>query len=103
MSEHTPKQHGLIGIRHLENAVLDILLEAWHEKKPLGFWEIGKRTGMAYETDLLTFQAEGGFGGSRGIVWGVLTKLAKEKRVQGKKGRWELTEAEFNRRRDKYL
>ena len=65
MSEHTPKQHALIGMRHLENAVLDILVEAWNEEKPLGLWEIGKRTGIACETDLRTFQVEGGFGGSR--------------------------------------
>ena len=98
MSEHTPKQHAVIGLRHLENAVLDILVEAWNEEKPLGLWEIGKRTGIACETDLRTFQAEGGFGGSRGIVWGILTQLARENRVQERKGRWELTEAEFNRR-----
>ena len=98
MSEHTPKQHALIGMRHLENAVLDILVEAWNEEKPLGLWEIGKRTGIACETDLRTFQVEGGFGGSRGIVWGILTQLARQSRVQKRKGRWELTEAEFNRR-----
>ena len=103
MSEHTPKQHALIGMRHLENAVLDILMEAWNEGKRLGFWEIGKRTGIAFEPDIITFQAEGGLGGSRGIVWGVLTKLAKEKRVQKKAGLWGLTEAELKRRRDRNL
>lgn len=103
MSEHTPKQHALIGMHHLENAVLDILMEAWNQGKRLGFWEIGKRRGIASEPDLGTFQAKGGLGGSRGIVWGVLTKLASEKRVQKNEGLWGLTEAELKRRRDKNL
>lgn len=41
-----PKQFARIGEFHLEEAILDVLLEAKHEHKCIGMAEISKRAGI---------------------------------------------------------
>ena len=100
-----PEQHGRTGVSHLEEAVLDVLLEAKHEGDCIGAAEISRRAGI--------FRDRGrGIVSRRGImndaiVTGVLVKLATEGRVKrcrqsraGRRGGWELTDYEFALRRD---
>ena len=98
-----PKQLARMGEFHLEEAILDVLLEARHEEECLGAAEISRRSGIF---------REGGFAqksGNDAIVWGMLNKLAKFNRVQKcpqnkanptKTDGWQLTDDEFTRRRD---
>ena len=94
-----PKQFARMGEFYLEEAVLDVLLEAKYENECIGPAELSKRTGIF---------AEAGHSmksGNDAIVWGVLGKLAKFKRVRkctqsNGLGGWELTDSEFNSRRD---
>ena len=41
-----PKQHARMGEFHLEEAVLDVLLESRYENECLGAAEVGKRAGI---------------------------------------------------------
>ena len=106
-----PKQFARIGMFHLEEAILDVLLEAKHEDQCLGAAAISRRAGIF---------RDGGEGGgdpqeppksmNDAIVTGLLVKMFKEGRVVKCKQSpidkpdnydgWELTDAEFERRRD---
>lgn len=95
------KQLARIGEFLLEEAILDVLLQAWAKDECLGAAEISRRAGIF---------REGGGGGSNiramndAIVTGMLVKLRKEGKVERCEqrpgvGGWKLTEAEFERRR----
>ena len=93
-----PKQLVRLGMFYLEEAVLDILLEARYKGECIGSAEIGRRGGG----DIL----RGGAGTSRDwTVWHILKKLETEGRVETNPPRtprkpWQLTREEFERRRD---
>ena len=93
-----PKQFARIGEFHLEEAILDVLLEAQHEGDCIGPAEISKRSGIFRESGYAMAS------GNDNIVWGMLNKLVKEKKIErckkaGRNG-WQLTKEEFERRRD---
>lgn len=93
-----------MGMFHLEESVLDVLLEAKHEGDCIGGAEISRRAGI--------FRDRGeGIVSERGImndaiVTGLLVKLCIEGRVErctqstANLGGWELTDSEFEMRRD---
>lgn len=98
-----PKQLARIGEFNLEEAVLDVLLEARHKGECLGPAAISKRTGIFRETGHAMKS------GNDAIVWGVIGKLAKHGRIEkcpqeeakpDKVNGWRLTDAEFRARRD---
>ena len=98
MSGFRPKQFARIGEFHLEEAILDVLLEAKHENNCLGAAEIGKRTGIYRDRGSNNMMNDA-------IVTGLLNKLAEQKRVQrceqeSGQGGWKLTDKEFEVRRD---
>ena len=94
-----PKQHARIGQFHLEEAVLDVLLEAKHEGDCIGAAEISRRAGIFRDRGDVNIMNDA-------IATGVLVKLADEGRVQrcqqndANRGGWELTGSEFALRRD---
>ena len=86
------------GVFHLEEAVLDVLLEACYENECLGPAEISRRSGIYRERGSENIMNDA-------IVIGILTKLASQNRVerckqQNGRGGWELTKKEFESRRD---
>ena len=94
-----PKQHARMGMFHLEEAILDVLLEAKHEGRCIGAAEISKRSGIFRErgkTDIM----------NDAIATGILVKLHEENRVarckqhESKRGEWEMLPPEFELRRD---
>ena len=94
-----PKQHARMGMFHLEEAILDILLEAKHEGECIGAAQIGRKAGIYRESGAAQM--------NDAIATGVLNKLADEGRVERcsqthypSRGGWELSDAEFNLRRD---
>ena len=98
-----PKQMARMGEFNLEEAVLDVLLEAQHEGECIGPAEISRRAGIFREP------GHAMKGGNDYIVWGILGKLVKQGRVRkcaqnpavpNMKDGWELTPAEFDARRD---
>lgn len=98
-----PKRLARIGEFNLEEAVLDVLLEARHERECLGPAEISKRAGIFREPGHAMTS------GNDAIVWGILGKLAKHGRIEkcpqdkGKSHKlngWKLTESEYRSRRD---
>ncbi len=99
MSGIRPKQHSRMGEFYLEEAVLDVLLEAKHEGECLGPAEISRRAGIFRERGDANIMNDA-------ICTGILVKLHKEHRVERcqqanvKRGGWELTEQEFQVRRD---
>ena len=94
-----PKQHARIGMFHLEEAVLDVLLEAAYEEKCWGASMISKRAGIFRDRGAVNMINDA-------IVHGVLVKLSEEGRVErceqsrNRGGGWLLTRSEFERRRD---
>lgn len=103
-----PKQHARLGEFHLEEAVLDVLLEAKHESECLGTKTISERAGIFRESGAGDEGAEDApkqFNDA--IVTGILIKLHRENRVtrcphptrSNAKG-WMLTDGEFTARRD---
>ena len=98
-----PKQFSRMGEFYLEEAILDVLLEAKHEENCFGASEIGRRAGIFGEKGDGNKGAPAAFNDA--IVTGMLIKLIHAGRVQrcnqvqDKRG-WELTDAEFNIRRD---
>ncbi len=93
-----PKQFARMGEFHLEEAVLDVLLEAKHESECLGAAEISKRAGIYRERGSEDIMNDA-------IVHGLLAKLADANRVQrctqqNQRGGWEITDREFAIRRD---
>ena len=93
-----PKQFARIGEFYLEEAVLDVLLEAKHENECLGAAEISKRAGIYRERGPHDSMNDA-------IVNGMLNKLSEQDRVkrckqEGGRGGWEMTDKEFVIRRD---
>lgn len=92
------KEQARLGMFYLEEAVLEVLLEAKYEGECLGPAKISRRAGIFRErgsTDIM----------NDAIVCGVLVKLVDQERVQrctqaNKKGGWELTDKEFGQRSD---
>ena len=98
-----PKQFARIGEFHLEEAILDVLLEAKHEGECVGPAEISRRAGIFREPGWAMTS------GNDAIVWGILGKLVKHERIKkcpqdpekpDHTDGWELTDAEFHARRD---
>lgn len=92
----SPKQLTQKGVFYLEEAVLDVLFRAYNQEF-LSSREISKRAGLPrrehekWEDDM--------------IAYGVLDKLQVEGRVKNNQpgrgpDRWQLTEKEFEKRRD---
>ena len=99
-----PKQTARMGEFHLEEAVLDVLLEAYHEEECLGPAEISNRAGIYRKPG-------GGDGGAAiknmndPIVMGLLNKLNEGGKVRrctqpNGSGGWMLSDEEFQMRRD---
>jgi len=101
-----PKQFARLGEFHLEEAVLDVLLEAKHNNQCLGAAEVSKRAGIFRKPGEGIRGAPGAFNDA--IVTGVLIKLIRANKVErcdinlgsGKGDGWTLSEDEFNTRRD---
>lgn len=99
MSEMSPKQHARIGMFHLEEAVLDVLLEAKHEGDCIGPAEISRKAGIFRDRGDVNIINDA-------IVTGILVKMADEGRVSrcqqagANRGGWELTNREYAQRRD---
>ena len=92
----SPKQLAQKGVFYLEEAVLDVLFRAYNQEF-LSSREISRRAGLPrrqtekWEDDM--------------IAYGVLDKLQNEERVKNNRpGRgadcWQLTEKEFEKRRE---
>lgn len=67
-----PKQLARLGEFHLEEAVMDVLLEAAHEDECIGGAEISRRAGIFREPD--TPEGGGVAAGNDWIVGGLLIK-----------------------------
>ena len=80
MAGISPKEHARMGVSHLEEAVLDVLLEAKHEGDCIGTAEISERAGIFRERGE-GIVSEGGMLNDA-IATGVLVKLAMEGKVQ---------------------
>ena len=103
-----PKQHARMGEFHIEEAVLDVLLEGKYEGECYGAAEISKRAGVFRDGGSKAI--DGVKSMNDAIVTGILIKLNLQQRVQrcaqrvtdkGKEiGGWELTDSEFEKRRD---
>ena len=98
-----PKQMARMGEFNLEEAVLDVLLEAQHEGECIGPAEISRRAGIFRES------GHAKKSGNDDIVWGILGKLVKQGKVRkcpqnpavpDRDDGWELAPAEFEARRD---
>lgn len=98
-----PRQLARIGEFSLEEAVLDVLLEARHKGECLGPTAISTRAGIFREPGHAMKS------GNDAIVWGILGKLAKHGCIEkcpqkeakpDKVNGWRLTDAEFQARRD---
>ena len=93
-----PKQHARMGTFYLEEAVLDVLLEARYENECIGAAAISKRAGIFRERGDVNIMNDA-------IVTGILVKLSDENRVErclqdNEQGGWRLTNGEFESRRD---
>ena len=88
-----PKQYARMGIFLLEEAILDVLLEAQLKNECLGPTAISKKIGIFRSQD-----------NHRGyIAYNILQKLEDEGRVErcpSVRGGWQLTRAEFTDRHD---
>lgn len=99
MSGVRPKQHARIGMFHLEEAVLDVLLEAKHKGDCIGPAEISRKAGIFRDRGEVNIMNDA-------IVTGILVKMADEGRVSrcrqagANRGGWELTNREYAQRRD---
>ncbi len=98
MSGIRPKQHARMGQFYLEEAVLDVLLEAKHEGDCIGAADISRRAGIFRDRGDVNIINDA-------ITTGVLIKLHAEGRVQrctqpNSRGGWDLTDHEFALRRD---
>ena len=97
-----PKQFGRMGEFYLEEAILDVLLEAKHENECLGAAEIGRKSGIFREGGGSISGAPSSFNDA--IVTGMLIKLLKAGKVQRcgsppKQG-YQLSDDEFKTRKD---
>lgn len=99
-----PKQTARMGEFHLEESVLDVLLEAYHEGECLGPSAISKRAGI-YRKSAKGDGVTAVKNMNDTIVMGLLNKLYELGKVRrcdqdNGKGGWMLTDEEFQRRRD---
>ena len=94
-----PRQLSRMGQFYLEEAVLDVLLEAKHEGECIGAAEVSRRAGIFRDRGVVDIMNDA-------ITTGLLVKLHSENRVKrctqshANRGGWELTDNEFNTRRD---
>lgn len=93
-----PKQHARIGTFHLEEAILDVLLEQKYEGKCIGPAQISKLAGIYRDRGDANMMNDA-------ITTGLLVKLHSENKVlrcdqENGRGGWELTDEEFNSRRE---
>ena len=94
-----PRQLSRMGQFYLEEAVLDVLLEAKHEGECIGAAEISRRAGIYRDRGVVNIMNDA-------ITTGLLVKLHGENRVErciqshANLGGWELTDSEFDFRRD---
>lgn len=93
-----PKQMARLGEFHLEEAILDVLLEARHESECIGAAELSRRAGIFREAGKFVNMNDA-------IVHGLINKLSIAGRVErctqsNKLGGWRLSDKEFERRRD---
>ena len=100
MTGMSPSQRARIGQRYLEEAVLDVLLEAWREgDECIGAAEISRRAGIYRERGVVDIMNDA-------ITTGLLVKLHSENRVErctqshANRGGWQLIYNEFISRRD---
>ena len=99
MSGIRPKQLARIGEFHLEEAILDVLLNAKYENECLGPADISRRAGIYRERGAINAMNDA-------IVTGLLVKMHEQGRVarckqeSTKRGGWELTDKEYGLRRD---
>ncbi len=87
-----------MGEFYLEEAVLDVLLEARHEEECLGPARISEQAGIYRDRGTANVMNDA-------IVTGLLVKLNSSGRVvrckqENNKGGWKLSDAEFYARRD---
>lgn len=93
-----PKQFARMGEFYLEEAVLDVLLEARHEDECLGPALISRRSGI--------YRSRGAANAMNdAIVTGLLVKLHSVGRVvrckqNNYRGGWKLSDTEFESRKD---
>ncbi|MDR2709360.1 MAG: hypothetical protein LBC07_05250 [Elusimicrobiota bacterium] len=99
MTNIRPKQFTRIGEFYLEEAVLDVLLEARCENGDacIGAAEISKRAGIYGDTGKVHM--------NDAIATGLLNKLCAAGKVErcsqrNKRGGWKITDKEFERRKD---
>lgn len=86
----SPKQLAGKGVSYLEEAILDVLLEAWEKEKYSSIFavKIKKRIGV------------GDWDRDQRLTTAILVKLKEEGRVKrrGERGPWQLTDAEYAKR-----
>lgn len=92
-----PKQLARIGEFHLQEAVLDVLCDAYPEGWGLGAREISRRTGIYRDSGVVQM--------NDAIVTGLLNDLHEQGKVEqsnqaNDRGGWRLSEREYGRRRD---
>ena len=98
-----PKQLSRIGEFHLQEALLDVLCDAYPKGFGVGAAEISRRAGIYREPGIMNM--------NDAIVHGLLNLLYDEGKVERApqappptgsepRGGWKLTEKEYNRRRD---
>ena len=93
-----PKQLARMGEFYLQEAILDVLLEASHEGDCIGAAEISRRSGVYRDRGTSNMMNDA-------IVTGFLVKLETEGKVErceqdGGRGGWRLTDQQFQSRRD---
>ena len=93
-----PKQMARMGEFYLQEAIMDVLLDASYEDDCIGPAEISRRAGVFRERGSEDIMNDA-------IATGILVKLLDENKVRrckqdNGKGGWELTPEEFKRRRD---
>lgn len=92
-----PKQLSRFGEFHLQEAVLDVLCEAYPEDSGVNAAEISRRAGI--------YRSTGAAGMNDAIVHGILNQLEEQGKVERvnpaiRGSGWRLTDAEYERRRD---
>ena len=93
-----PKQMARLGEFHLEEAILDVLLEARHEGQCLGAAEISKRAGIFRDPGPKINMNDAIVHGLANKL-GIAGKVERCKQANGRGG-WRLSDKEFERRRD---
>lgn len=92
-----PKQLSRIGEFHLQEAILDVLCNAYTDEHGIGAAEIGRKAGVYRETSAV--------GLNDAMVHGLLNQLHEQGKVEqapqkNTRGGWRLTAREYERRRE---